>query len=199
MLRGMKLSRRKIEVPGRSGSRSMFLWSRRCSERDTALSCSLQRSWRVLAVSAPFFRHATLRDSISIHPLKSLQPFSEEQFQLQKKIVAWNCWKEYSHRQRINSKVVLGKRCLCIFKEWNNNLKNERNNFWSGEDWLLHVDLLCLIFKPISFVKSLILGSKWMKDLSRSIQLLHLDQACVEYFTPNLTDGRACRLEMTKG
>ena len=34
--------------------------------------------------------------------------------------------------------------------------------------------------------------------LPRSIQLLHLDQACVEDLIRNLTNGRACSLEMIK-
>ena len=72
---GMQLRRRKMELPGRSGSRRRFFWSSRCSERAMVLSCSRQRSWRVLAASVPFLRHTTLRDSISIQPLTSLQPF----------------------------------------------------------------------------------------------------------------------------
>ena len=82
ILSGMQLSLRKMEVPGRSGSRRRFFWSSRCSERAMVLSCSRQRSWRVLVASVPFLRHTTLRDSISIQPLTSFQPFSEVHFQV---------------------------------------------------------------------------------------------------------------------
>ena len=38
-----------------------------------------------------------------------------------------------------------------------------------------------------------------LMSLPLNIQFLHLDQACLVYFTPNLTDGRVCSLDMIKG
>ena len=35
-------------------------------------------------------------------------------------------------------------------------------------------------------------SSVWVSVLSRSLQFLHLDQACVEYFISNLADGHVC-------